>query len=133
MAETLTGDNKMEESMGVLLSAILAIEGWRGPGTKGAAGEIGPYQITYGYWVDSGMPGKFIQCEDKEYSEQVVGRYWKRYCPGAWLDRDVRVLAAVHHFGPKGARMKSYTDDYVKRVENIVRGRRSNDLITQGQ
>lgn len=118
-------DNIMEEeAMSMLLAALLAVEGWKGPGTRGAAGEIGPYQITYGYWQDSKMPGKFTDCEHEEYARQVMERYWKRYCPGAWLEGDLETLAAVHHWGPKGVRMakeKSYKDDYVERVINIAR------------
>jgi hypothetical protein len=110
----------MEEDMGALLAAILAVEGWQGPGTRGAAGEIGPYQITYAYWQDSKMPGRFADCESKEYSQQVMERYWKRYCPGAWLSGDLETLAAVHHFGPKGVRLKEYKDDYVARVMAIM-------------
>jgi hypothetical protein len=110
----------MEDDMGTLLAAILAVEGWKGPGTRGAAGEIGPYQITYGYWLDANMPGKFTDCESKEYSQQVMERYWKRYCPGAWLSGDLETLAAVHHWGPKGTRLKEYKDDYVARVMAIT-------------
>ena len=111
--------------MNLFLAAILAVEGWKGPGTKGTNGEVGPYQITYAYWQDSKVPGRFIECEGKEYSEQVMERYWKRYCPGAWLDDDWETMAAVHHLGPKGvkvAKEKSYKDDYVERVVNLMKG-----------
>lgn len=103
--------------------AILAVEGWTGFGTRGSAGEIGPYQITRGYWQDSGMPGKHEDCEDDAYSRQVMLRYWHRYCPMALERQDFRTLAAVHHWGPKGAKLKTFADDYVQRVMAIVDGK----------
>ena len=106
-----------------LFAAILAIEGWLGIGTIGAAGEIGPYQITYAYWQDARMPdGAFIDCEREDYAQRVMVAYWKRYCPVALRDRDYRVLAAVHHHGPKGRTMKDEDDDYVQRVVNQLKG-----------
>lgn len=111
--------------MELLFAAILAIEGWKGVGTVGAAGEIGPYQITRAYWQDSGVPGKHSDCEDKAYSERVMLAYWKRYCPEALRTRDLAVLASVHHCGPKGVRVSiSYRDDYVARAMAIVNSKR---------
>lgn len=111
--------------MEMLFAAILAIEGWRGVGTVGAAGEIGPYQITRAYWQDSGVPGKHADCEDKAYSERVMTAYWRRYCPEALRTRDLAVLASVHHWGPKGSRVGvSHKDDYVSRAMSIVRSKR---------
>jgi hypothetical protein len=112
--------------MEYLFAAILAIEGWRGPGTVGGAGEIGPYQITKGYWQDSGIPGSHLDCESKEYSERVMLAYWKRYCPEALRTQDLATLASVHHWGPKGAKVQvSYRDDYVARAMGIVNARRA--------
>lgn len=111
--------------MELLFAAIMAIEGWRGPGTVGSAGEVGPYQITKAYWQDSGIDGKHADCESKEYSEKVMLAYWKRYCPEALRTRDLAVLASVHHWGPKGARVGiSHKDDYVARAMAIVRSKR---------
>lgn len=106
-----------------LFAAILAVEGWRGPGTFGSHGEVGPYQITHAYWTDAKMPdGKFMDCEGVEYTQRVMVRYWRRYCPLALRDRDYRILAAVHHWGPKGRTMEEYGDDYVQRVVNRMKG-----------
>lgn len=111
--------------MDMLFAAILAIEGWRGPGTVGSAGEIGPYQITKAYWQDSGVPGKHSDCESKEYSERVMMAYWRRFCPEELSTRDFAVLASVHHFGPKGIFLAvSFRDDYVVRVMAIVKSKR---------
>lgn len=108
--------------MSTLLLAILTIEGWRGPGTVGAAGEIGPYQITRAYWQDARMPtGRHQDCEDTAYSEEVMRRYWARFCPDALASGDVAVLAGVHHWGPKGRKREwRRRDDYVARAIAIV-------------
>ena len=104
-------------SMFLLFAAIMEVEGWRGPGTRGAYGEIGPYQITEAYWKDANMPvGRFEDCEDAQYSRKVMRRYWNRYCPDALRAQDHKTLAAVHHFGHTGAKMTTYRDDYVQRV-----------------
>ena len=103
--------------MFILFAAIAEVEGWKGEGTRGGAGEIGPYQITEAYWKDANMPvGRHEDCEDAQYSRKVMLRYWQRYCPVALRARDYRVLAAVHHFGPSGVKMTSFPDDYVERV-----------------
>jgi hypothetical protein len=110
--------------MTYLFMAILAVEGWRGPGTYGSHGERGPYQITYGYWQDAGMPsGDFASCDDAVYSRAVMRRYWKRHCPEALRDRDYRILAAVHHWGPQGfGNPASAGDDYVEQVMGSMKG-----------
>ncbi len=106
-----------------LFMAILAVEGWRGPGTFGAHGERGPYQITIAYWQDARMPsGDFASCDDAVYSRAVMMRYWKRYCPLALRYRDWQILAAVHHWGPDGRTMTEYGDDYVERVMRLMKG-----------
>jgi hypothetical protein len=109
-----------------LFMAILAVEGWRGPGTTGAAGEIGPYQITEAYWKDAGMrDGTFADCEGRAYSQRVMVRYWLRYCPTALRNSDMRTLAAVHHWGPRGfGNPAAAGDDYVDRVVQTERGMR---------
>jgi hypothetical protein len=109
-----------------LFAAILAVEGWRGPDTVGAAGEIGPYQITEAYWKDAAMrDGTFADCDHRAYSQRVMLRYWLRYCPEALRKSDLRTLAAVHHWGPRGAKNPaSVGDDYVDRVVQTERGMR---------
>jgi hypothetical protein len=109
--------------MTYLFAAILSVEGWRGPGTFGAHGERGPYQITLAYWRDAKMPdGTLADCEDAAYAQRVMVAYWRRYCPLALRDRDYRVLAAVHHHGWRGKKMTEYGDDYVERVMNQLKG-----------
>lgn len=105
--------------MEFFFAAIIAIEGWRGPGTVGAAGEIGPYQITEAYWKDSGVPGSHKDCEDKAYSEKVMLAYFKRYCNTALNRKDWLTLASVHHSGPSG-RYRMF-DDYARRALDLTR------------
>lgn len=105
-----------------LLAAIVAVEGWKGPNTVGTYGEIGPYQITYDYWKDAEMPeGTFKDCEQVGYSQRVMHRYWKRYCPQALITKDYARLAAVHHFGPSGVPKPGRpVDTYVQQVMNLL-------------
>ena len=113
--------------MTYLLAAILAVEGWLGPGTFGTNGERGPYQITRACWQDANMPtGTFEDCDFPSYAQQVMLRYWKRYCPEALKNKDLAKLAAVHHFGPTGKPGKmAVKDTYVERVMNLVKDRQS--------
>jgi hypothetical protein len=108
--------------MTALFAAILMVEGWKGPGTFGANGEVGPYQITPAYWHDARMPsGTLMSCEDPVYARAVMRRYWKRFCPDALRDLDWRILAAVHHWGPKGfGNPASAGDSYVEQVVNSM-------------
>jgi hypothetical protein len=65
------------------------------PGDHGAA--LGPFQIHKGYWKDSGVPGKYEQCADLQYSMGVVAAYLKRYCPQALAKGDWETMAKSHH------------------------------------
>lgn len=82
----------------------------------GKAGELGPYQITRSYWLDSGAPGDFQQVRDAVYARKVILAYWVRYCPTALRHRDFPTLARVHNGGPNGCR-KSSTLAYWQRVQ----------------
>ena len=112
--------------MTAFFAAILAVEGWRGPGTFGAHGERGPYQITQAYWQDAKMPsGAFENCDYPVYARAVMMRYWKRFCPDALRDLDWRILAAVHHWGPRGfLNPASAGDTYVDQVMHSMGGKR---------
>jgi hypothetical protein len=105
-----------------LYAAIAAKEGWEGPGTRGAAGEIGPYQITFAYWLDARMPtGRHEDCENPAYARETMRRYWQRHCPSALRAGHIEILAAVHHWGPKG-RLHTWhrRDDYVQSILNLT-------------
>jgi hypothetical protein len=89
-----------------LLDAIRQVETGQHPDPANALGDqgrsLGPYQITYAYWKDSGVPGQYKQVRNRAYAERVVTAYWQRYCPEALARNDWRTLAKVHNGGPRG-------------------------------
>lgn len=86
---------------------------------------IGPYQIHYVYWKDSGVPGRYEQCRNRAYAERVMKAYWNRHCPKAWKSRDWQTLARVHNGGPDGHRQRQ-TQAYWQKVRRAaIRAERS--------
>ena len=76
----------------------------------GGSVAVGEYQIHQAYWLDSRTPGKFSDCHDPAYSRRVMLNYWRRYCPKALAQSDLRTLAMIHHGGPHGSRDTAYWD-----------------------
>jgi len=78
---------------------------------------IGPYQVSLAYWTDANMPnGTYEDCRDKDYSEEVMRRYWKRY-----KARTNEQRARTHVGGPDGATLKKdKTDKYWNDVNKIL-------------
>ena len=66
---------------------------------------IGPYQISYGYWLDATRQtfelkqGTWAMCVFDEYAEKVILAYWLKYAPpsASWEQ-----LARIHNGGPNG-------------------------------
>ena len=83
---------------------------------RGAAGEIGPYQIGRAYWKDAQVSGTWADCESKTYSETVISRYMARYCPTAWSTGDWETVARIHNGGPNGHH-KDSTKPYWTKVK----------------
>jgi hypothetical protein len=109
--------------LGKLFSAIKHVE--TGTRTKdfprGDQGRSrGPYQIQFAYWKDSGVPGKWSDCERIDYSQRVMVGYWRRYCPKALEQGNYHVLARVHNGGPAGHR-RSATLPYWAKVKAKLR------------
>tara|TARA_R100000479_G_scaffold147203_1_gene82685 strand:+ start:202 stop:606 length:405 start_codon:yes stop_codon:yes gene_type:complete len=78
---------------------------------------IGPYQISFGYWIDAynydpDLDGTWAMCVDQTYAEQVMMQYWQRHAP---KDATWEVLARIHNGGPNGYH-KAETQQYWKRV-----------------
>jgi len=93
-----------------------------GVGAIGDGGRsIGPYQISFAYWQDAGMPyGSWTDClTNKEYSEEVMRRYWKKYCPAAFNNGDWETLSRIHNGGPKGHKKKA-TLPYWQKVKGYM-------------
>lgn len=87
-------------------------------GDQGRA--IGPYQITYAYWKDSGVRGHYRQCFGRRYSERVMRAYWQRHCPAALTRGDWQTLARIHNGGPRG-NVKLSTVSYWRKVRTAMR------------
>ena len=85
----------MRHTLDPLFHAISWVES-KHKDVVGAEGEIGRYQITYAYWLASGMPGKHEACMNKDYSRLVMLRYWKRFCRKALQNEDYEMLAKHH-------------------------------------
>lgn len=86
--------------------ALSMVESSGGVDTRvGAAGEIGPFQITRDYWADAvaskpQIGGTHADCADLRYAMKVIIVYAYRYEPEAWRREDYRTLASLHHSGP---------------------------------
>ena len=96
----------------------------------GAAGELGPYQITRAYWQDAleHMPnigGCYDDVRDDLYAESIMMAYWARYAP----DRRPETLARIHNGGPHGPR-KPATERYWNRVRGVLQ---TCQLVGDGQ
>jgi len=88
-----------------LFDSIREVESGGDPTVVGDGGRsIGPYQIKWSYWKDSGVPGSYYQVRDPRYAERVMVGYWQRYCPDALARGDYQTLARVHNGGHSGAR-----------------------------
>ncbi|HWL92577.1 MAG TPA: hypothetical protein VNT79_03500 [Phycisphaerae bacterium] len=103
-------------SVDSLMTAIRTVETNGRSDVVGDGGRaIGPYQIHYGYWKDSGVKGRWEQCRNRPYAERVMRAYWRRYCPKALASGDWRTLARVHNGGPRG-HLRGTTYKYWSRV-----------------
>lgn len=99
-----------------IFKAIGQVESGNKDSAVGDGGaSVGRYQIKYAYWKDSGVPGKYSQVKNKDYAEKVMLAYWKRYCPTALKNKDVKTLSAVHNGGPKGYKVKA-AQGYARKV-----------------
>ncbi len=90
-----------------LLDSIRQVEtGGHPKGGTDAVGDdgrsVGPYQIQWRYWKDSGIPGRYEYVRNAAYAERVMIAYWRRYCPEAIAAGDWQRLARVHNGGPFG-------------------------------
>lgn len=96
------------------LQAIMQVESGGKDVVGDAGAAIGPYQIHYIYWKDSGVKGKYNQCHGKAYSEAVIKAYWKKYKCHSDEER-----CRVHNGGPNGM-SKSATLGYWKKCKRYL-------------
>ncbi len=82
---------------------------------------IGPYQIGWSYWADAtqfdpDIGGEYEDCRRRDYAEQVIDAYMRRYAATAWKVRDAESIARTHNGGPRGPELES-TDRYWEKVK----------------
>lgn len=104
--------------------AVASVETGGSPNPAMARGDsgrsLGPYQISWRYWKDSGVGGSYGSVSNRAYAERVMLAYWRKHCPQALARRDYRTLARVHNGGPNGTREpKTYA--YWQRVRQAMR------------
>lgn len=89
---------------------------------KGDGGKaLGPLQIHFNYWRDSGVKGNYQQCADLDYSKKVMRAYFERFAPKALEKNDLEVLSRVHNGGPMGYKNKSTIKYWEKVKKNLTR------------
>lgn len=110
-----------------LFTAIRQVEsgGERNPwAANGAAGEIGPYQITLAFYEDASafypdLEMRFEECRDMRTAELVMFTYFMRWEPNAMYSEDYETLARLFHGGPNW-KERPHTKDYWQKVkENL--------------
>ncbi len=84
---------------------------------------IGPFQIHAVYWQDAveAEPSlkaghDYQDCRKRDYAEQIVRSYLKRWAPDAWDNGDAETLARIHNGGPRGYE-KTSTEKYWAKVQ----------------
>ena len=108
-----------------LIEALHQVEtgGRLGP-IKGDGGQaLGPLQIHRAYHADSGVPGRYEQCADLDYSIRVVRAYMQRYATESRLGRPVTAqdIARIHNGGPNGWKRKSTLGYWAKVRKELVK------------
>ena len=91
-----------ENEIAILLSAIMKVETGGESNPTYAVGryqEIGPFQITHDYFLDSGIKGTWTyNCLYVDRSIEVIRAYWNRYAKLHTLEE----YARLHNGGPNG-------------------------------
>lgn len=80
---------------------------------------LGPFQIHYVYWKDSGVQGSYRQCADYDYSRIVVTAYLYKYAKDAIVTHNYEKMARIHNGGPQG-HTKASTLRYWRRVQGFL-------------
>lgn len=80
---------------------------------------IGPFQIHRDYWCDSGVAGRWQDCDSFDYSVKVVTAYMRRHEPRAYAQKDYETLARLHNGGPNWRHI-SATKNYWLRVRKVL-------------
>lgn len=93
--------------------------GRTGPILGDAGKALGPLQIHYSYWKDSGVPGRYADCAQLDYAVKVMSAVLNRYAPDAVKRQDFEIMARIHNGGPAGAR-RTATRAYWEKVRRYL-------------
>jgi len=110
----------------ILLNALRDVESsFMMPAPTGDGGlSIGPLQISRDYHTDAWwlttQGVNYESCNDVDYSERTVIKYWLRYCPWALEFSDFETLARIHNGGPQFWQFLS-TTHYWQRVRRSMK------------
>jgi hypothetical protein len=104
-----------------LLKAINQVEtGGREGAIYGDNGKaLGPLQIHFHYWKDSGISGAYKFCATFDYSCQVFNAYMNRFALKYLQENNLEALARIHNGGPDGYHNPN-TLAYWKKVEKVL-------------
>lgn len=92
------------------------------PNAIGAAGELGPLQITWSCWFDAvehvpSIGGVYRDCQRLEYAEKIFVAYLDRYT----LHGDTtETLARIWNGGPDGQNKQEATQPYWDKVSKAL-------------
>lgn len=119
--------NHSKENLSMLFTAIMHVETGGEPNPMYAVGkskEIGPFQISYEYFLDSGVEGTWTQnCLYVDRSVKVMKAYWNRYSKeGTWEE-----YARIHNGGPNGMKNPN-TLGYWEKVLKLINNQRQTEL-----
>lgn len=107
-----------------LINAIHQVETGEKLGPiRGKHGELGPFQITKAYWIDSKVKGNFSQCSDYDYSVRVVEAYFNKYGRDYLTKKDYEALARLHNSGPDWKKKTPKTDNYWLLIKKQINGK----------
>jgi hypothetical protein len=83
----------------------------------GKFGEIGCFQITEPYWLDSGVECTFEECRDYNTAIKVMIGYFSRYEKQALENNKWEILARLHNSGPNWREKKHLTNTYWAKIQ----------------
>lgn len=82
---------------------------------------LGCLQISYAYWLDSGVEGKYYDVIDLTYAAKVVYFYALRYEPKALKNKDWQTLARLHVAGPKWKSKQHKSNKYWNKIKKQLK------------
>ncbi len=104
---TITGNSMDKE---ILFKVLEDLEG--SSDSRITKTEVGRYCITKAFFIDGkdwlendiamATGYQWKHCSNPSVAQYIILAYWKRYCPKALKDGDIRVLSAVFRKGPRG-------------------------------